>query len=450
MKKNRFRKLFTTSDKRNANLRNNVLASALLKATGLLTSLLIVPVTLGYLNNEVYGIWLTMSSMLYWFSFFDVGLGNGMRNYLTEAISMGRNDEARSIISTTFSLLSVVAITLCAVATALLYSIDVGMLYNTTSIPSDQLRTVTLIAAVFTLVLFVVKNIGMIFVAMQKYALNDLLAVAGNIAALLIIYVLTKTTKGNLMYIVAAFTVTPVVIFSLASLPLFAKHPELRPSPKSIDTSLARKVIGKGLGFFLIQITSCIVIFGCSNLFIAQFCGPESVTTYNIAYKYFNVLAIAYTIVIAPMWNAYTDAYVKGDMQWIRSNFKRALRLWAISVIGGLFMLCVSILLYRLWIGDAVQVPFTVSLCAMIYICMFNFNCCVTYLLNGLNKIRVQILTSVAATLLFIVFVYAIKGSLGIEGIVSGMALCYALMGIIHLYQCRLLISDKAKGIWNK
>lgn len=446
----RLKAMFATADKRDTTVLGNIVASAGLKGIGLATSLLIVPVTLGYLDNEIYGVWLTMSSMLYWFGFFDVGLGNGMRNYLTEAISTGQNGEARSIISTTFLLLGLVAAILCVAAITLLNLIDVGKLYNTASLPSGHLRMVTLIAVVFTLILFVVKNIGMVFVAMQRYAINDLLGVSGNVLALLIIYALTKTTEGNLLYVVAAFTITPVVVFTIGALPLFARHPELRPSMKSVDMSLARKVVGKGLGFFLIQITSCVVIFGCANIFIAQFCGPESVTTYNIAYKYFNILAIAYTIVLAPMWNAYTDAYVKGDMAWIRSCFRRALCLWALSVAGGLFMLSLSGLLYHLWVGDAVHVPFTVSLSTMAYICAFNLNCCVTYLLNGLNKIRVQIFTSVAATMLFVAMIYAVRGNLGIEGIVMSMALCYALMAAVHIYQCRLLTKGTAKGIWNK
>lgn len=443
-------KIFAVRDKRNAMLRNNILFSALLKVLGLSTSLLIVPVTLHYLDNERYGIWLTMTSILYWFTFFDIGLGNGMRNYLTEAISMHNYKEARSIISTTFALLTGIAVVLAIIALIALNIIDVASLFNTSSIASSDLRDITLIATIFTLALFVLKNIGLIFVSMQKYAMNDLLAVSGSVIALLIIYILTKTTAGNLMYVVVTFTATPVAVFAIASIPVFVKYSQLRPSFKSIDMRLAHKVVGKGLGFFLIQITSCIVIFGCSNLFITQFCGPESVTTYNISYKYFNILAIGYTIIISPMWNAYTDAYVKGDMNWIAHNFNRALKFWALSVMGGLVMLCFASFLYHLWVGNAVNVPLSVSICTMAYICFFNLNNCVTYLLNGLNKIRVQILTSVLTTALFLVIVLVLKGAWGIEGIVSSMAFCYALMSVVHLYQCRLIITGKAVGIWNK
>lgn len=89
----------------------------------------------------------------------------------------------------------------------------------------------------------------------------------------------------------------------------------------------------------MIQISSCLVIFGAANMFITQFCGPAEVTTYNIAYKFFNLLVIAYTIILSPMWNAYTDAYVKSDMKWIEQTFNRALKLWGLSVTGGFIML---------------------------------------------------------------------------------------------------------------
>lgn len=150
------------------------------------------------------------------------------------------------------------------------------------------------------------------------------------------------------------------------------------------------------------------------------------------------------------MWNAYTDAYVKGDMGWIKKTFRRALKMWTISVICGIIMLASSGIFYRLWIKEAVIVPMSISACVLIYISMFNLNNCVTYLLNGLNKIRVQIYTSVAFTVIFLIAVTLVGKAHGVTGIVLCMSASYGLMSIIHLYQCRLLIDGKAKGIWNK
>lgn len=443
-------KAFHIKDTRNRMLRNNILFSGILKIISLSTSLLIIPITINYLNNEIYGIWMTITSVLFWINTFDIGLGNGMRNYLTGAISRKDFNLGRRYISTTLALLTVIALTMAIIISVPMSILDFNQFFNTKALSNEGLRNALIVAIGVTLLNFVVKNIGLIFVAMQKYAINDLLSVSGNVIALGIIYLLTKFTTGNLLYVVLAYTATHSLIFMLAAIPLFIKHPELRPSFKYFDKGLTRQIIGKGLSFFVIQISSCLVIFGAANMFITQYCGPSAVTTYNIAYKYFNLLVIAYTIILAPMWNAYTDAYVKGDMKWIANNFNRTLKLWGVSVIGGIIMLLGCQIFYHLWIGDNVSVPFTVSLSTLIYVCFFNLNNCVTYLINGLNKLKVQIVTSLAFTAIYVLVVLSIGDKLGIEGVVLCMAGSYASMSIIHLYQCRLLIKNKAKGIWNK
>ena len=435
---------------RNKMLTTNILYSSILKIISLSTSLLIVPITINYLNNEVYGIWMTITSILFWINTFDIGLGNGMRNYLTEAISQKDYSLGKRYISTTLSLLTLIALVIGFAVLIPLLTIDFNKFFNTEAISNFDLRNTMIVAISFTLCNFVLKNIGFIYVAMQKYAVNDLLSVLGNVLSLGIIFLLTKLTTGHLIYVVLAYTATQCIIFCLAAIPLFKKHPELRPTFKFFDKSLSHKIVGKGIGFFVIQISSCLVIFGAANIFITQLCGPATVTTYNIAYKFFNLLVIAYTIILSPMWNAYTDAYVKGDMIWINQTFNRALKLWGLSVVGGCIMLVGCQTFYHLWVGEKVIVPFTVSLSTLIYVSFFNLNNCVTYLINGLNKIRIQIITSLVFTALYIGIVLLLGKKLGIEGVVLSMAGSYACMSLIHLYQCRLLIKKKAKGIWNK
>lgn len=438
------------TNSRNKMLRNNILFSGFLKIVGLLTSLVIVPITINYLNNEVYGIWMTITSILYWITTFDIGLGNGMRNYLTEALATNDTKLGKKYISTTMLLLSLIALSMAIVLLYPLITINFNSFFNTNAIAGNELRMAVVIAVGFTLMNFVLKNIGMIFVAMQKYAINDLLSISGNVIALILIYILTKVTTGNLVLVVLAYTMTSCVAFLLAAIPLFWKHPELKPSLRFFDKSLGKKIVGKGFGFFVIQISSCLVIFGAANFFITQSCGPAAVTTYNIAYKFFNLLVIAYTIILAPMWNAYTDAYVKGDMQWIKATFNKALKFWVLSICGGLGMLLICNLFYKLWIGNMVNVPLSVSASTLIYVCFFNLNNCATYLINGLNKIFVQIIISLAVTTLYIITVLAFGRKLGVEGIVLSMAASYAVMSVVHLYQCRKLINGKADGIWNK
>ncbi len=441
---------FRHGESRNKIVAKNIALSAVFKCVGLLCTFIIVPITINYLNNEVYGIWLTMSSILYWFYYFDVGLGNGMRNYLAEAIALGDYATARTYISTTFIILSLVAIGLAVLVGGAMLFINLNAVFNTSALAGGDLRVAMLLACMMTLVLIVVKNVGVVFMALQRYAVNDCLVATGSVLSLIIIYILTLTTQGHFLYIVAAFTISPVAVFVIAAIPLFAQHPELRPSFRYLDKAIALRVVSKGLGFFLIQVTTGLIIYGCTNVFIAQFCGPASVTVYNISYRYFHLLAAAMTIILSPIWNAYTDAYVKNNIDWIQRTFSRTLKAWGLFILLGALMLLISHFVYSIWVGGLVTIPWEVSLVTLLYISFFNLNNCATYLLNGLNKIHVQICTAVVFTLLFIVIMLVGNHRLGIVGVVGSMAACCAIMSLIHCYQCRLIINKKAKGIWNK
>ena len=442
---------FSTLDKRSAIVIKNSMATALMKVAVLLCSLIMVPITLNYLNAENYGIWMAMTSILYWFAFFDVGLGNGMRNYLSEAISRQDYIKARSYFSTAIFLLAIIAVLIGILSIIIIFQLDLNHIFNTHIMSNKSLAYIMVVAISFSLIQFVAKNVGMVYIAMQRYAINDFIVFIGQLISTIIVYIITKTTESHLIYIVIAITSIPALVFILASIPLLKQHPQLKPSIKSIDFASAKKIIGKGLGFFIIQITSCLVIFGSANILISHYCGPEQVTVYNISYKLFNILIIIYTIIISLLWNAYTDASVKNDYAWIRKIFKKSIYLWAASLLLGLLMLLISGWFFKKWVGNSVDIPLGVSISILIYVCMFNFNNCVTYLINGLNKIKIQIITSILGTIIYLIAVcFFIKGTYGIYGISISMCVIYTLMSLVHLYQCNLLAKNKAHGIWNE
>ena len=442
---------FSTLDKRSAIVIKNSMATALMKVAVLLCSLVMVPITLNYLNAENYGIWMAMTSILYWFAFFDVGLGNGMRNYLSEAISRQDYIKARYYFSTAIFLLAIIAVLIGILSIIIIFQLDLNHIFNTHIMSNKSLAYIMVVAISFSLIQFVAKNVGMVYIAMQRYAINDFIVFIGQLISTIIVYIITKTTESHLIYIVIAITSIPALVFILASIPLLKQHPQLKPSIKSIDFASAKKIIGKGLGFFIIQITSCLVIFGSANILISHYCGPEQVTVYNISYKLFNILIIIYTIIISPLWNAYTDASVKNDYAWIRKIFKKSIYLWAASLLLGLLMLLISGWFFKKWVGNSVDIPLGVSISILIYVCMFNFNNCVTGRGGGGDKVKIQMRRSILGTIIYLIAVcFFIKGTYVIYGISISMCVIYTLMSLVHLYQCNLLAKNKAHGIWNE
>ncbi|HSN08168.1 MAG TPA: hypothetical protein VLS85_03975, partial [Hanamia sp.] len=93
---------------RSIKAKKNILASFFIKGTSILISLLLVPIAINYVNVSQYGIWLTLSSIVVWFSFFDVGLTQGLRNKFAEAVATGNDDLAQIYVSTTYAILTMI------------------------------------------------------------------------------------------------------------------------------------------------------------------------------------------------------------------------------------------------------------------------------------------------------------------------------------------------------
>ena len=80
---------FSNSSGRSKEAMRNIILSFFAKGISVASSLLIVPLTIHYVNPTQYGIWLTLSSIIGWVAFFDLGLGNGFRNRFAEAKAQG-------------------------------------------------------------------------------------------------------------------------------------------------------------------------------------------------------------------------------------------------------------------------------------------------------------------------------------------------------------------------
>ncbi|MDM8209134.1 hypothetical protein QUW17_14895, partial [Bacteroides gallinaceum] len=69
-------------------MKKNIILSLMIKCISIAVSFFLVPLTLGYVDSELYGIWLTLSSIITWLQFMDIGFTNGLKNRLGESIAL--------------------------------------------------------------------------------------------------------------------------------------------------------------------------------------------------------------------------------------------------------------------------------------------------------------------------------------------------------------------------
>lgn len=441
---------FFKGDQRSVKAKKNILGSVVLKGCSILISFVLVPLTLGYLNPFEYGVWLTLSSVLMWINYFDVGLGNGLRNKLTEALALDDKFLARVYVSTTFFLLTFIIVIIYILFFLAQFWLDWSAILNVSSDAIPNLNSLVSFVFLFFCLSFILKFIGNIYLATQLPVVNDLLVTGGSILSLIIIFVLTKTTNGDLAKVAITYSVAPVVVYIIAyPITFYIKYPFLRPSFSFIKLKYIKDLAGLGVQFFIIQI-ACLVIFSTSNILISNLFGPEQVTPYNIAYKYFLVITMVFGIIMAPIWSAITDAYVKNEHNWIRDAIRKMQYIWSALVVLTVIMVIGSKLIYEIWVGKEVQISYTLSILMGLYVTISNWNNIYAYFVNGVGKITLQLYTSIITSILYIPLAIFLGKIWGINGIIGAMCIVLLLSGILLPIQYNKIISKKAEGIWNK
>ena len=442
---------FFKGHERSVKAKKNIIASFGIKGISIIVGFLMVRVVLDYLDQTKYGIWLTLTSLLTWFSFFEIGLGNGLKNKLAEALAVEDYGLGKIYVSTTYAILSIIIGLAAIIFLVLNFYIDWTVILNTDKNLAKELSTLSLIVFGFFFLQFVLKLISIILFADQQPAKANSFGPIGNLIALIIIYILTKTTDGSLIYLGWVLSVTPVLVLVIVTIYLFSRdYKNISPSIKFVNFSYAKDLLNLGVKFFIIQIVG-LIIYQSSNIIIAQYFGPGEVTTYNIAYKYFSILLMVSTIIITPFWSAYTEAWVKDDIQWIRNTVKKLIIIWGIMSVGGILMLVISDKFYYLWIGDQVIIPFKLSAALLIYFITFTFGGVFVMFINGVGKVKLQMYTSIIGAVLFILLaILLIKHTdLGIAGLVIASIISNFNGIIIAPIQYKKIINKKAKGIWN-
>jgi len=209
---------------RSRNIKKNILLSFLIKGGSIVITFLIVPLTLGYLGARDYGIWLTLSSVISWFGFFDIGLGNGLRNRFAEALAKGDKLLARIYVSTTYFGLTGIFGILWILFFGASFFLNWNSIFN---IPAGETGNMqTLVVYVFSLFVlrFILKLISIIITADQKPAISNTFDPLSNVISLIIIYILTLTTSGSLMYLAMAVTFSPVFVLLIATIYFFKNN----------------------------------------------------------------------------------------------------------------------------------------------------------------------------------------------------------------------------------
>ena len=440
-----------TSQKRSSLLRKNILVSFLIKGWSAVVVFLMVPVTLHCLGDYKNGVWLTISSLLLWIDNMDIGLGNGLRNKLAAHIAHGETARARSLVSSTFAMLTCIMLPAMVVLLAIILMSDTYGFLNVSQLEVGDLDTVLMVTVIFVCSTFIFKLTGNFYMGLQLPAVSNLLIALGQTLALAGTYAVYLSGSHSLMHIALVNTAAPFIVYVLAyPFTFHFRYPQLRPSLRLVNLSEAKDVMSMGIKFFIMQISS-VVLFMSANILISKLFSPAMVTPYQITYRYFSLMLVVFTVICMPFWNATTDAYERGDMQWIQSANQKLNLMTILIFIGMCLMVAVSGFVYSVWIGDDVSIDIRLSIAMAAYIFILIYSMRYSYFINGIGKLWLQQVFTVSAAIIFIPLAYTVAHwSHNIIWFVAVMCLVNIPGRVINRIQFGKLINGQATGAWNR
>lgn len=437
-----------TDKKRSRLIVKNVIASFLVKGWTAVVILLMVPLSLKCLGVYQNGVWLTISSLLVWIDQMDIGLGNGLRNRLTSHVAHGEVAEARMVVSSTVAMLAciVTPIILCVIPFIWLTNIYVFLNVEPGIIP--ELRIALTTAVILVCTTFIMKFINNVYMGMQLPAVSNLLMALGQTFSLLATWLAYQLGHATFFVVVIVNTISPLLVYILAyPYTFYRKFPELRPSLKYVNLSSALELGNLGVKFFWLQIAG-VIQFMTANLLISNFFSPSMVTPYQIAYRYMSIVMVLFTVVCMPFWNATTDAYERNDIHWIINANKKMNWMTLCIAILLLVMIAVSPWVYQIWIGDACEVSFGMTVMMALYIFFLILSMRYSYFLSGISALRLQLYMTIM-TVIFIPAAWIVSHHThNILWFMAVMCFCVVPSIIVHGIQLHKILANKATGIW--
>jgi len=441
----------TKGHERSVRAKKNIISSLFIKGFSIVISLFFLPITLNYVDSSVYGVWLTLSSIVGWFVFFDIGLTQGLRNKFAEAVAGGNTELAQIYVSTTYAILAIIFAFLWVVFIITNSFLDWSAILNVDAGMRPDVTRLAIIVFTYFCFSFVLRIITTILIADQQPAKSSFIDLAGQALSLLFIIILVKTTEGSLIRLGLAFCISPLLILVAANLFFFRGiYAKYRPSFRKIRFTYARELFNLGLVFFIIQLAN-IIQYQTANIIIAQNFSTADVTSYNVVYKYFSVINMVFMIFLTPFWSASTEAYKKGDFQWIKNGIKRYNQLNILMIAAGILMLVFSETIYRVWLGeDKVTIGFSLSLFGFLFFNTSVFGGKYVSFLNGISALRIQFIACLISPFLYIGLVLLLINyfGMGVYAIFIAAIVTNFNTFILAPIQTYMILNKGKRGIW--
>jgi len=414
------------SRRRSRGIASAALTAVFGKGASLLVSAATVPLTVRYLGAEGYGLWITITSAATMFFVLDIGIANTLTNLISEAYAADDKERAATYFATAFWLVVGIAALLGLLGWVLWPFIHWVSIFHVQdpALVNDTSRAMAAAFIVFLLALptgLATKVLG----GYQEMHAANLFAAAGSVLSLLAVLAVIYF-RGSLPFLVAGFAGSFVAANAACLLWICLLHkPWMRPWPRLLNPSCIGRIFRTGTQFFAIQLAG-LIIFSSDNLVISHYLSPAQVTPYAVTWRLVGYIGAVQSLIFPALWPAYSEAYAKRHLPWIRSTYNRVRWLTVAALaVGCSIMLFAGREIIRIWAGpSAVPSAYLLDLmCVWIVILVFTTN--QSCLMGATFRVSKQAISSLLAAAANLALSILWVKSMGPTGVILATVVSY-------------------------
>ena len=402
------------------------------KVVTLATSFATVPLTLHYLGNERFGLWMTISSLTALLAFADLGLGNGLLNAISDASGREDSTAIRRVIASAGAMLSGIALLLLLTLVPTILLVNWSDLFGLTDSAAISELTPALLVFVACFVSNIVAGvIGRTQLGLQMGFLNGIAAAIGSLiglaAVLLAIYL-----GAGLPWLIAGLLGGPLLALIGSGVWLFVHlRPDLIPRCDDVESATMVRLARLGGLFFVLQMASALA-FASDNLIGARYAGAAAVGEFAIATKLFSVVVILVPMFLGPLWPAYGEAISRGDITWVRRTLMRSTCLAAVLAgAGAMALLAMFGPLTELWLQRQPAVSSTLLVGLAAWSLINALGTSIAMFLNGAHVVWEQTVIAVVFAGVCLAAKLYFVGRHGLDAIPWATSITYTLVVLV-------------------